>query len=1011
MSQTDPPKFPINKILIVAAVAVLLIGASYLLQSKFFPDGLLPETDQLKDRMVATVSTITDVQINEVMSSNQNAYEDDRGKYPDWIELTNVGKDPISLEGWTLVDKIDDPNPFHFPAYVLQPGEYVVVFASGKLQNNLRATFHAPFKLSASGDSLLLFDRYGLAVETLNLPPLQANQVYSRDVEDGGWSISSQYTPGMANTAENFEKLKSVASVSDSKLVLSEIMASNASYVPDEQGGYYDWIELYNSGEEAINLKGYSLSDMESKPGKWSFPERMLAPGEYIVVYASGKDIADEEGSLHTNFKLKAEGETVYLSDSAGGLISRASYDNLQADRSYALQSDGSWRQTVSPTPGQPNTREGAVVIQDQLLARNPSGVLLNEVVASVTNAKTGRTGSDWLELYNTSNQPVDLQGFGLSDDPNRPRKWQFPEGATVGAGEYLTVALTGNGRSGVSSNALETNFKLSVLGGEILTLCTPEGKILDRVPMEEQHNNVSFGRIEGQRGFFYLPQPTKGAQNSVTGYTHRLNPVVFSVAGGLYNQPFELAISSPEGAEIRYTIDCTEPTRESILYQDPVQIVQTVVVRAKAFSQDGLESKTITASYFFGIEHSLPVVSLVADPVDLWSDKRGIYAKGPNATAKFPFGSINKGANFWMRWEREGSIEIWNTQKELLVSDNIGLGLHGQYSRAEEQKSFSISARPRYNRTGLLRAGLFPNRTYKTYQSVLLRSTGQDSDRARMRDAVLTSLAEDTGLMYQDVQPAVLYLNGQYWGHYNLRERINKHAVARYMGWKDPDNVDLVKGNNIVLNGSNDSYAELIAYLKENGCQTEEGLQYVEQRVDIDNFLDYEIIQIFVGNGDAGNLKRYRNAVDGDGKWRWILYDLDWAFTVLDTNSIARYLDPEGVGTNKIFDTTLFVELMKNSAIRERFLARFGERLARDFSTESIIQKIDAMVQTLEPEMPGHYEKWPSSVKSWRKHVDTLRDYAKKRPEYIINYTIDTLDMTEEEVQRYFGRALDALQ
>ena len=170
-------------------------------------------------------------------------------------------------------------------------------------------------------------------------------------------------------------------------------------------------------------------------------------------------------------------------------------------------------------------------------------------------------------------------------------------------------------------------------------------------------------------------------------------------------------------------------------------------------------------------------------------------------------------------------------------------------------------------------------------------------------------------------------------------------------------------------------------------------------------------MLEIFVGNTDAGNIKKYRNAVSGDGKWRWVLFDLDWAFTTLDTNSMRRFLDPEGVGVNKNTDTTLFVQLMKNKTIEDRFLTKFGQMLATDFSTESVLEKIDAMYETLKPEMEKHYEKWEGSVSQWKKQVETLREYARKRPKVIIDYTVKTLKLSDEEKERYFGEALQKIR
>lgn len=1000
-----------GKLLPLALLGAAAVALAFVVQFKLFPDGLLPSADQQKEKTVAAISPVTSIRVNEAMSSNKRALSDDTGSSPDWIELTNTGNSPVNLKGWSLMDDPDKLNPFTFPEYTLQPGEFVIVYASGKLQTS--GAFHAPFKLSASGDRIMLFDSEGRVAETVNLPALDTNQVYMRPADGGEWVVSSMYTPGLSNAEESYRALTDSTAAGDGKLFINEVMADNASYLPDASGAYHDWIELYNSGDSDINLTGYMLSDDPSKPDKWIFPQTTLAAGEYLVVYASGAPDASGDGTaLHTNFKISAEHEELLLSDPRGRTVSQVTVDNLGTDRSLARNDDGSYSSTVSPTPGLANNaRESAAAMERQLASLNTTGLYISEVMSSTTRKNLDKESYDWVELYNSSTQLIELGGYGLSDNPGRARQWQFPKGASIGPGERLVVYLSGNNKSSASKSTYQTNFKLSLADEEILTLSDPSGKILDRVPLSKQYAEVAYGRVDGRNGFFYLASSTPGKANAAQGYTQKLGKVGFSQTGGVQTDAFTLELSAPEGARIYYTTDCTDPTENSILYEGPVTVSSSVIVRARAYSDDALPSQITTASYFFGIDHTLPVVSLVTDPKNLWDEEKGMYVKGPNALKEFPYGSINNGANFWMTWERAGNIELWDAQGEQMLSQGIGVALHGQYSRAADQKSFCITARAKYDENSRMNAKLFPNRDNTEFQSIVLRSTGQDNNRARMRDVIETSLAENTSVMYQDAQPVVVYLNGEYWGHYNMRERINKFSIAQRMGWENPDDIDLIKANTRVLQGSADDYKELIAWLKENGCTTEENLQYVADRVDIDNYLEYEMLEIFVGNTDAGNIKKYRNAKSGDGKWRWVLFDLDWGFTTLDTNSMRRYLDPEGVGVNKNTDTTLFVQLMKNKTIKDRFLTKFGQMLATDFSTEAVIAKIDAMYETLKPEMSRHYEKWDGSVSQWKKEVERVREYARKRPKVIIDYTVETLKLSDEEKEKYFGDALQKIR
>ena len=217
-----------------------------------------------------------------------------------------------------------------------------------------------------------------------------------------------------------------------------------------------------------------------------------------------------------------------------------------------------------------------------------------------------------------------------------------------------------------------------------------------------------------------------------------------------------------------------------STLYVAPITITDTTILRARAYRDDCLPSLMDAQSYLFDVKNgggTVYVASMVSDPYNLTSDEAGILVKGPNATSKYPYGMPGKGANFWMDWEREAHIEVFRPDGDALLSQECGIMLHGTHSRAADQKPFKVIARTRYG-SNRFNAALFSRRNYEEYQSFVLRTGSQDAGRTRMRDAVLQQLAVGTGLMYQEYEIVVLYLNGQYWGQYNLRERVNPESI-----------------------------------------------------------------------------------------------------------------------------------------------------------------------------------------------------------------------------------------
>ncbi len=1000
---------PLPKAIGALAMAAVLVVA-YFAQFVWFPDGISVTTaESERGQEISSIAATSDIVINEVMGSNSSAFSDENGAFPDYVELLNTGSAPVDLYGLVLTDNLNSNSQFVFPSHVLQPGEIVLVFCDDGNANAYGSPYHAPFKISSAGDTVMLCSENGTVIETVNVPALGANEVYMRD-SAGNWSVSTQYTPGLANTAENHASLVGEREFVASDIEVTEIMADNATYAATASGAVYDYIEIHNKGGQAVSLNGMCLSDTETKPTKWRFPDVTLGPGEFLIVYASGLD-AQEGNELHANFKLSAEGEQVVLADSAGRLIEIVSFDNLKADQAYSKQPEtGVWTTGLSPTPGSANTAASAALIEGQFAAQNATGVYISEFGATTTELPY-----DWVEIFNSTNQTVDISGWGLSDDPSHPRKWQFPQGTTIGAGEYMGVFCSG--LDTYEDNTFHTNFSISATGGESLTLCTPEGEIFCRVPVLQQYTDMSYGRIYGQDGYFYFTDTTPRAANAMSGYRDRALSPEISVAGGLYTsgEVLSVELSAPDGGRIYYTLDCSDPDENSILYTGPITISSTTILRAVSVKDGSLTSLPATASYLYDLHHTLQIVSLVTDPDNLFSDEKGIYTMGPNATSTYPYGSLGQGANFWMDWERDAHVEIFALDGSTVISQGCGIKLHGQYSRAEEQKAFKVIARSQYG-DNRFRASLFPNRDYTEYQSFLLRASGQDTAQTFMRDSIITSFAADLDeghVMYQDTALCVVYLNGEYWGCYNMRERVNTISIAQWEGWtSDPENIDLVKANTNVMQGSNETYEELRDWVEANGIDTDEKLAYVAERIDIKNYLDYVILQIYFANTDLLNVKKYRSAEE-DGLWRWVLFDTDGGMVYIDQNSVGRMLNPAGAGRDNLTYNKILRALLKNEKVRNYFLTRFGELLVK-WSAENVLARIDERYLALKPEMEMHYSKWPNQS-TWEEEVQAIREWAMKR-QYILfskgyiqgmDASDPNDDLTDEEMQHYFGEAM----
>ena len=957
------------------ALALALICA-LTLAAGFALDALMPPGGAADEGAAASASPL---RISEVMASNASAHRDESGAFCDWVELVNTGAQSENVGGFRLVDGENVLAPLTLPDIALAPGEHLLIYCDGAERNAPGGEVHAPFRIDADGAALALYDADGALADAVDVPALTANEVYRRDEATGTWQVSGEYTPGLANTREMHLSLE--AEESDSPLILTEASSANRTYAPDADGACHDYVEIHNPSAQAIDLTGHCLTDDEADPGKWAFPQGATIPaGGYLLVYASG-GAAGAAGELHASFKLDSAGETLLLTDPEGRAISRLSLPALKSDQAYSLGTDGTYTAALAPTPGLPNDSDEPRL---QMARANAGGVYISELMAS-----SDEHPHDWLEVYNASSQAADISGWGLSDDAASPRKYRFPQGTVIQPGDHLTLYLSGV--AGTTGGVLCASFRLSADGGYGLTLSDASGALLDRVFVPEQYTGISYARME-DGGFLYTTEDTPDRVNAQTGYQGRTQAPAFSIPGGpqAAGSTLQVELTAAPGARIFYTLDCSAPDETDAPYTGPIAVTDTTVVRAVAYQEGYLPSYSASQSYLYDAEHTLRVVSMVADPEDIF---------GPEG-----FHTL-----YERDLERPGHIEVYTENGAQMLSENCALRLHGQGSRKYQQKGFKVIARREYG-TNRFRAPLFTGRDYTEYQSFLLRASSEDGRLTRMRDSILTALARGTDVLYQETELCVLYINGEYWGHYNMRERICAAMICQYEGWEgQEDSIDIVKGNDLVLRGSDDSFQAMLAYLRQHGVPDDETLARVGEEVDLDSFIAYQALQIFVGNADTLNVKRYRNR-NADGKWHWAIFDLDWGFYV-DTNSIRRWLDPQGMGSSLATDNTLFIALMGNPTFYDRFLTYMGDMLSTQWTSGRIVEMIHERYLALTPELPRHQARWGQSRENFEERVAELVEYAKTRPRKLVGYFRDTLGLTGEEMEHYFGAAMRRIE
>ena len=632
--------------------------------------------------------------------------------------------------------------------------------------------------------------------------------------------------------------------------------------------------------------------------------------------------------------------------------------------------------------------------------------VEISEVMASTAVFVSGRH-DDWVELRNTEGTAVSLAGWYLSNDPYSLQRWAFPDTAKIGKNGYLVIYCAGSEEvTDGQKNALYANFKLSAKGDSVY-LTDPEGNTVF-VTFGAQYGNVSSGIPASGEGWHYLETATPGEANSSLFFDARAEEPVIETAAGFYDGAVTVSIAGAAGQEIRYTTDCSTPTRNSALYKGPFEVKKTAVVRARAFASDLLGSTVAGSTYIINDPTPTPVsvVSIYTDSDYFFSNKMGILVKGS--------GSI---ANYDRNWEYPIQIEYFNEngQRELVQMGTARVAGHS--SRNLKQKSLSVFARSAFG-SDTFDFNPFENRDYTGYSAIQLRMTNSDNHSCRLRDAVLSEISDGIGLYYQAGRPIILYINGQYYGHYNLREKANKDSLAQWEGITDEDvikGIDIIEGNGLsdtqVIKGSNADWVELLEFCRKNKLNTAENLQYVLDRVDVESLFSYAIFSMMINNYDAGNVRYYRFP---GGQWKFMLHDIEaGAMNGEETKTVNLILKSRTANIGQ-YPHTILAALLEVPEYKDLFLKRTAEIVKNNLLYSSQVQPIyEKWFNTLAELMPRQIKTFPYSkftLNAWKTNVGASMTRVRTYPKKVINAICSKLKVNSTDKQAYFGEVIELL-
>lgn len=474
------------------------------------------------------------------------------------------------------------------------------------------------------------------------------------------------------------------------------------------------------------------------------------------------------------------------------------------------------------------------------------------------------------------------------------------------------------------------------------------------------------------------------------------IGELIFSKEAGFYPSQVRIEISqyvNQKGQTIYYTTDGSSPTDHSNMYKRPLSIERSTVLRARVVGNDGSLGPIYTRFYGIGEAPTLPFISIVADPTKLWSEEEGILAIG-NGDPDPPY----EGANFWNDWETPVYFQWFETNKQLAYEADARMQLFGGESRLQPQKSMSLTAKNKYG-VSRFEYSFFPELNISSFKAVVLRNSGQDFPRTHFLDGMVASLMKDTGLDVQAFRPVVTYLNGEYWGIFNLREKISADFLASHHP-EIQSKIDLLESDGIVKAGDDEQFLALIFYVREHDLSEDQNYLYVQNHVDLDNFIDYFITEIYIANQDWPDHNiRYWRPQQENGRWRWIVYDSDLSFQNVKHKTLEKALSSE---TALYPSNELLQKMMEQPQFKEMFLLRFAERMNTTFAPEHVISVIQDIKTLIAPEMKYHLNRWGGTLEIWGVEIKKLEQFALERPKQMRKQIQAWFQLTNQEMLDY---------
>ncbi len=598
----------------------------------------------------------------------------------------------------------------------------------------------------------------------------------------------------------------------------------------------------------------------------------------------------------------------------------------------------------------------------------------------------------DWIELYNTTGSTINLTGYFLSDDVFNLAKFPIPSGTTIGPNGVIIIWASGRGAA--VGGTVHTNFKLTQTknNAEPIILSNPSNVVLDSVRVNKTKLGQSRGRAtNGATTWGIFTTPTPNGNNSGTLYSGFADRPSMSYTAGLYPGTISVALinNEPTSVAMYYTTNGTEPTTASTQYTGAITVSTTQIIKAIATSTNPLLLSSFIEfnTYLINEIHTVPIVSISGT-------------------------SLTTLANGSQSLKPVGSIEYFTPGGIRTSKSYGGFNSHGQDSWANSHRSLDFVARDEMGYSAALKEKVFAQTTRDKFQHLILRAAGDDNypadfhtanqGSAHMRDAYFQTLCKDGG-MKLDIRTGtkcVVYLNGAYWGVYDLREIPDDHDYTEYnynQGKYDLQ-YNLTWGSTWAEYGGAQSLADwnnLKSYIFNNNMAIQSNFDYVASLLDVESLADYVIGHSMSVSSDWLNYNtgwwRGLNPAGGHKKWGYILWDNDASFdfyinytNVPSTSYTAAVCNVDNLYNQSSSDpqkhTKILKTLRNNPGFNQWYISRYIDLMNTTFSCQNMLDFLDSTKAVIDPEMTRQTQRWGGTYAGWQTNFDTLRSFISKR-------------------------------